>query len=198
MLIYKYILFVVCTCICVSVCETIFSVVSDVEFGGVYMDLDHILLKPQDDLRNYSVVMGIETPDVAYGNGMFMGRPGAKFLETWYSSYHTFNDNDWAYHSTLVPFNIHRLHPELELHLEDSFFKPHYDNIVKQFYTDKYNWTNLYGMHLYNSHGRNFLVGRFETQDSSLGEVTRHILYGDRLMCFGSSNKTEPVRVRGM
>lgn len=157
------------------------------------MDTDHILLNPLDSLRNYSVVMGVEIPGQNFGNGMFMGKPNAKFFDVWYDAYQSFNDNEWAIHSTIMPYRLHSIFPLVDLHVVDTFFKPDYSRIRDEFYKNKYNWTKLYGMHLYVRMNKEFFEGRLESQKSSLGEITRHVLFGDSAACVNTGTLV-PVR----
>lgn len=160
------------------------------------MDTDQVVLNPLDELRNYSVVMASAIPNTNYGNGMFMGRPGAEFLNLWYESYQTFNDNQWGFHSTIMPYQLHKQHPEIDLHIIHSFFRPYFALIEKEFYQEFYNWTSLHAIHLYVRLFPKYFQGNIEQQNSSLGQVTRYVMFGDRNRCFGNVNVSTPVRWR--
>lgn len=148
------------------------------------MDYDHILLNSLDNLRNYSVVMGIETDGLNLGNGMFLASPGAKFLDLWYDSYQSFNDEEWGVHSTIMPYKLNHIFPKLNVHVLDVLFKPTNRMLLYEMYTRTYNWTNLYGVHLYSRYSKRYMSRKLESLDSSMGEMTRRILYGDSQACF--------------
>ncbi|KAK7501802.1 hypothetical protein BaRGS_00006888, partial [Batillaria attramentaria] len=166
------------------------------QFGGVYSDTDHIVLNPLDDLLNHSVVMGIENKDKNFGNGFYMGKAGAEFLKLWHAAYRTFDDGRWGEHSCIVPFKLHKNHSEVALHVVDSFFRPNGMSIPSKFYTGHYNWTELYGVHLYQRVYKQYFQGKIETRNTSLGEITRHVLFGDSGACFGEKKdvKLTPLR----
>ncbi|XP_076448484.1 uncharacterized protein LOC143285143 [Babylonia areolata] len=154
------------------------------KFGGVYQDTDYILLNPVEDLRNYSVVMGVTIPNVNYCNCIFMGKPAADFLNVWYDSYRTFDDKAWGNHSTMMPYQIHQERPELGFHEVNTFVTPYFKNMSEQFYENFLDWKRLHGIHLYNRGHSKYLKGRLDQQNSSLGQVSRHVLFGDSQACF--------------
>ncbi|XP_076448647.1 uncharacterized protein LOC143285275 [Babylonia areolata] len=156
------------------------------KFGGVYQDTDYILLNPVEDLRNYSVVMGKTIPNVNYCNCIFMGKPAAEFLNVWYDSYRTFNDSVWAFHSTKMPYQIHQQRPDLGFHEVNTFVTPYFADIGRLFYHKFLNWKRLHGLHLYHRQSEHHFKGRFYEKNSSLGQVSRHILFGDSQACFGN------------
>lgn len=147
------------------------------------MDIDHVIINPLGKLLNYSVVMSVETEGLAIGNGMFLGKPGARFLDIWYDSYQSFNDKEWGSHSVIMPFNLKKIFTQTGLHLEINMFKP-YDRIqIHEMYNNHYNWTILYGIHLYSRISKQYLNERLETFNSSMGEIVRRILYGNHMSC---------------
>ncbi|XP_076448645.1 uncharacterized protein LOC143285273 [Babylonia areolata] len=153
------------------------------KFGGVYQDTDYFLLNPLKDLRKYSVVMGNEITNTNYCNCMIMGKAAASFLKVWYNSYRTFNDSVWAFHSGIMPYRIHQERPELAFHEVNTFVTPSYRNIKRLFYENFLDWKRLHGLHLYTRLFPRYIKIRFDQQNSSLGQVTRHILFGDSEVC---------------
>ncbi|KAK7497783.1 hypothetical protein BaRGS_00010917 [Batillaria attramentaria] len=154
------------------------------KFGGIYSDFDYVLLNPLDDLLHHNVVMGMESG--RFGNGFYMGQPGATFFKYWYDSYHTFNDGDWAGHSCAVPYEIFKKHPNL-VHVVNTFHEPNWSIIHTDFYTKPFNWTKVYGIHLYSKLFSGILNRKLETLKSSVGEITRYTLFGNSQACL---NKT--------
>lgn len=164
-----------------------------IKFGGIYSDTDHIVLNPLDPLLHHSVVMGIENEDQNFGNGFYLGQAGAEFLRLWYDSYHTFNDTEWGEHSCIVPFKLHKKHPDVALHVVDSFFRPNGMHVTFQFFSAYYNWTEMYGVHLYQRVYTEYFVGWLENKKSSLGEITRHVLFGSSKACTGTNFPVESL-----
>ena len=157
------------------------------EYGGVYLDTDHLVLRPLDDLLNNSAVIGTETKGSQCGNGFLLAEPGAKFLQLWLSNYTDFRDSQWAEHSTFRPYRLSLDYPHL-VRVVDSFFRPNYNEIPAFFDRKKvprYDWAKHYGVHLYTRIVRNLLYGgtRIDRQDNVIGDMVRHILFGHQHAC---------------
>ncbi|KAK7477594.1 hypothetical protein BaRGS_00031142, partial [Batillaria attramentaria] len=165
------------------------------KFGGMYFDTDYLIVNPLEDLRNHSAVLGVEIPGTNFANGVILGKAGAEFLDLWYESYHTFNDKQWAQHSTILPYKLHKAHPNVSLHVVNTLVDPHYQHIKKKFYDNFFDWKSKHGIHLYVRMFSQYFEDNFETKNSSLGQVSRNILFGDSDVCFeGMTNAGELVR----
>ena len=156
------------------------------EYGGVYADTDHLVLRSLDDFLNRSTVVGRET-DKQIGNGFLIAEPGAEFLRIWLSNYTDFQDGQWAVHSTIRPHLLAIDFPHLVL-VVDTFFRPNYMEIDAYFNRKKtptYPWSSRHGLHLYTSLVRQYVYGkpRLDKQDHVIADVVRHILYGDQHAC---------------
>nr|KAG5692619.1 hypothetical protein BaRGS_030047 [Batillaria attramentaria] len=164
------------------------------KFGGMYFDTDYLIVNPLEDLRNHSAVLGVEIPGTNFANGVILGKAGAEFLDLWYESYHTFNDKQWAQHSTILPYKLHKAHPNVSLHVVNTLVDPHYQDIKKKFYDNFFDWKSKHGIHLYVRMFNQYFEDNFETKNSSLGQVSRNILFGDSDVCFeGMTNAGELV-----
>ncbi|KAK7508139.1 hypothetical protein BaRGS_00000378 [Batillaria attramentaria] len=164
-------------------------------FGGLYIDTDYLVLNPIDNLRNYTVVMGNTIPNYNYANGVFMGRAGAEFFDLWYHGYRTFSDSVWGYHSTILPYELHKQFPNVPFHAVDTFMRPYFKDIGEKFFKKLFDWEGKHGIHLYVRLFKKYFSGLmdFERQNSSLGLVSRHILFGDRQACFGGLDATNKL-----
>ncbi|PAA80835.1 hypothetical protein BOX15_Mlig026037g1, partial [Macrostomum lignano] len=151
-------------------------------FGGVYLDIDVLVLKPLDPLRKFDFTIGRE---VSYGlcNGIFMSAPSATFLAMWHTAYQVFDDNAWGDHSVKLPHSMQLAFPDLCHVEEDSLDRP--------------NWTSeevvwIYGIgqqHHWDWRRKNYAVylyGKFNNENlssvrslnSMYGEMCRYILFG--------------------
>ncbi|KAK7488884.1 hypothetical protein BaRGS_00019841 [Batillaria attramentaria] len=167
-----------------------------IKFGGIYCDMDHIVLKPLHEVLQHTVVMGKEESDAHFGNGFFLGKPDSIFLKLWYESYRTFDDKVWAYNSIVVPAKLYKERGvDLGVHVVDSFFRPDWCKATEEFYENLYEWRNSYGVHLFHNGNRKFFTGRLDTFKNSLGEITRYILFGRSYLCTGNKTVGEPVRL---
>jgi hypothetical protein len=105
-----------------------------IECGGVYADIDTVFVNEfPDSLFENSFVMGLEKVDwtaaaarAAGGslcNALIMGERGADFARLWLARMFEDFDGTWSRHSTYLPYQLSREHPEL-IHVEpeQSFF----------------------------------------------------------------------------
>lgn len=94
--------------------------------GGIYLDMDIVVLNSFDDLLQHKNVMGIE-PSQGLCNAVILCETNSLFIDTWYNSYRTFQNNKWNYHSIKMPFNIAQtMQNEIEIVDYYSFFYPFY------------------------------------------------------------------------
>ena len=152
-------------------------------FGGIYLDTDEVLLQPMNDLLQHHVTMGWERRNHSFGNGLFLAEPNSPFLNAWYNKYKKFTNAWWGYFSTVVPRQLYIQHPEFNIHVVDTFFRPDLWNITKLLYEAHYDWSNHYALHLYYRRNQKYFRGNFEQRNTTLGEIARHILFGDKKKC---------------
>ena len=146
--------------------------------------MDQFLLRPVDDLRANHVTIGTEREDWNCGNGLIFSEGEAEFLRLWLSNYATFNDKNWADHSTRIPFILSKGYPHL-VTVVDSFFRPNFMHIHPLFRSAAFDWTQLYGLHLYARMNQKYFQQKtgLDKQNCTVGEITRYILYGDKNAC---------------
>jgi len=101
--------------------------------GGIYADIDTLFVSPlPKSFFERPFTMGQEPADWsptareaggALCNAWMMGEPGAPFVREWLSRIHSSFDGSWSAHSTILPFQLSREHPEW-IHIEPprSFF----------------------------------------------------------------------------
>lgn len=128
-----------------------------IEFGGIYMDLDTICVKPFTNLLNNKFVIGRQGKWRKMGlcNAVMMSEKKSEFAKIWLSEYKSFrskgHDKYWAEHSVALPLKLSLEHIDL-LHIEnfDSFHYPLYYplSLLKMF---KFNlkYKNAYCHHLW-------------------------------------------------
>jgi len=159
------------------------------EFGGIYLDADVIVLKSFDPLRRYRTTMGREN---SYGvcNGIIVSAKRAPFIRMLLEQYDSYTgDNEvWAYRSVLVPHTLSTVFQGL-IHIEEtSLHRPNWQEL-DQIYEKSYNWTNNYAMHLWvglqirtNVSFVPQSVADIDCNNSTIGHMGRHVYYGSELM----------------
>lgn len=97
--------------------------------GGVYMDMDVILLRSFDRFRynERDIILGYEGGD-RHGlcNAVIVGRKNASFVTRWMESYIDFKPfNEWNYHSVILPKKLGEAHlDEICMLSPTAFFWP--------------------------------------------------------------------------
>jgi len=154
------------------------------EQGGLYIDLDVIVVRPLDSLFHFDVVLGAETPDLL-GSGLILARrPGAEFIRRWRQAYaDKFDDARWNEHACRVPMTLARRYPGI-VHVEwFSMHRPNWDE-RQWLYTDGWlwDWSSNYAVHLwFRTHPTDVVYDPVSIRrlNTTTGEVLRHIYYGD-------------------
>ncbi|XP_064635469.1 uncharacterized protein LOC135492763 [Lineus longissimus] len=154
-------------------------------YGGIYTDLDVIVLKSFDPLLKYNTTMGYETgAGAANGlcNGIIISRPHAKFLEIWHNEYRSFKDWEWAIHSVILPAQLATKYPSL-IHTEaKTLHRPNWREI-KWLYNNGtiYDWSQNYAVHLwYRFHNVDHNPEDIKAINTTMGEMFRYIYYGKK------------------
>jgi glycosyltransferase involved in cell wall biosynthesis len=96
------------------------------------------------------------------GNAVILAKPNSRFIKRWYNSYTTFDDNNWNYHSIVLPGRLASDHPD-EIHLLDysRFFWPLWNEKgLQKFYVEKvYDFGAMgYLNHLWESKALRFVL----------------------------------------
>ena len=83
------------------------------EFGGVYMDLDILLLAPLDAHFAHPMTLAHEGVDgsIGLGNALMFAARNASFVHKWYGRYHGFSDAVWNGFSLRLPFELRLAEP---------------------------------------------------------------------------------------
>jgi len=156
-----------------------------INYGGIYLDSDILVLKSFDPLLRHNYVMGRVTPD-QINSGIVLSRRGEAFLSLWLESYKSYKGKGETYthKATIVPHKLAELYPHLIHVEEESLNKPNWKpEGMRQLYTGHYNWSDNYAIHLWHRYLPSGVSVPKKPEDiehlnSTLGEVIRFILYG--------------------
>jgi hypothetical protein len=130
--------------------------------GGVYADIDTLFIRPYPDrLYQHPFVMGHElvdphVPSATLGgslcNAVLLSEPGARFAQLWQQQMASSFDGSWSRHSTFLPYEISRAHPEtIAVEPESSFFHLDWtrEGIRRLFETSETLPDSVYSLHLW-------------------------------------------------
>lgn len=172
------------------------------DYGGLYVDLDLIIVRPIDDLlrriaavteaqaaagsptSSSVVTMGAETPEMLGSGFILSPRPGAEFIRLWRRAYaNGFVDSDWNRHSVYVPMELARRHPGLVQIEWFSINRPNwYERSWLYGHGRLWDWSSNYAVHLwYRDRPRDdvdYDPVTIRGLNTTVGEVFRHIYYG--------------------
>ncbi|KAL4229573.1 hypothetical protein ACF0H5_012612 [Mactra antiquata] len=153
-----------------------------INYGGIYLDFDEVILRPLDTLRQYNHTQGHEL-SFTMGSQLVMSRKNATFLQLWYQSYRDNYRKIWAYNALWVPNGLAKKYPKL-IHVEGyNFTRPSWKN-AKDIFDNNYDWSTNYGMHMYARwYKRPIDVKIIRTLNTTVGSVSRHILFGNKELC---------------
>ena len=108
-----------------------------IRHGGIYLDLDVIVLRPMAPLLNGAAFVIGREGDEAHGgfhglcNAVLLAKPNASFLVRWLEEYRTFGEGDgdpWSEHSVQRPVALAAAHPdEVRVLPFSAFFWPDWD-----------------------------------------------------------------------
>ncbi|KAM0787013.1 hypothetical protein ACM66B_006281 [Microbotryomycetes sp. NB124-2] len=103
------------------------------DYGGVYLDVDVLVLKDLAPLYKHATVMGMESqpdtdprlPPSGLCNAVILSRPFSPFISRWMETYRTFSKDKWAKHSVTTPWDLAQAYPsEVSVLNKFAFFWP--------------------------------------------------------------------------
>lgn len=161
------------------------------EYGGMYLDTDHILLKSLDPYRNFDATIGLDYKKTA-ANSIVISKRDSMFIKIWYETYHSFSNMDGNKHSQITPYKLSQKHKDLVHVVEDLLLSPNPSQLAS-IYSTNVTWSDKYGMHLhfklhdkFNEDTLSFESIKF--MSSTVGTMARHILYGVTDSCSTKSS----------
>lgn len=150
-----------------------------IKYGGIYVDLDVIALRSFDSLLKYDVTIGAETPNLL-GSGVILSKRNSTFLNMWFERYRSFNDQNWNYHSGVLPMQLANRHPEL-IHIDwFAINRPNWFERDWLYTPGKFwDWSGNLAIHLwYQSYNVDHDPHSIRTLNTTVGEIFRYIYYG--------------------
>ena len=159
---------------------------SAVEYGGVYLDTDQLVLQPLDKFRDAATTIGLDySSQVA--NSLIIAKRGAPFLKYWIESYKSFSKNDGNKHSQVIPFKLARKYKKYVDIVGDEFSYPNAHSI-SDLYAKNVPWRSKYGVHMHlklrqRFFDKSFTFESIKTMNTTAGAIARYILYGNDQLC---------------
>ncbi len=148
--------------------------------GGIYLDLDVLVLQSFYPLRVYNITMGLEYrgDPGRLNNGVILASKSSEFLRMWRQSYSTFRKREWDDHSAIVPYMYYRSHPDL-IHVEENSINFPSGKRLDLIYDKMYNHSRNYAIHLWEElHDIDHNPYDIRTMNTTFGKIARSIHYG--------------------
>jgi hypothetical protein len=129
--------------------------------GGIYLDLDFILLKPLTDLMNNKFVMGYERPNSSnyMCNAVIMTEADSPFIADWLNIYKKswgesfIPSSEWMGHSVIIPSMLNKkYHYMTSIQNYDAFYPFLWDDFsILADNDNNQTYENSYGFHLWDT-----------------------------------------------
>ncbi|XP_077867480.1 uncharacterized protein LOC144356687 [Saccoglossus kowalevskii] len=157
------------------------------EYGGIYMDCDVIVVQSLEPLRHYDYVMGREDP-THLNNGILIARKDSLFLKMYYEGYRFYKRSCWGCDSILYPNALAIQFPGLIKIENKRLVQPNWDKTWQIFF-GYYKWWRYhhYTIHTYirvcpEMKGReiNYNATNIKTLRTTFGALCRFIYYGSK------------------
>ena len=139
------------------------------QFGGVYLDLDVVLLRPLDVLLTspQELVLAHEgiSGSIGAGNALMLARSNASVLGEWYGRYHSFSDHVWNGFSVRLPMEFAIKSPERVRALDyTAFYWPPWNpwGIAQLYRSQRCLVRDQHAVHLWETKMWASLLGRLE------------------------------------
>lgn len=148
-------------------------------YGGIYLDTDMVVLKPLNEFLRYEMVIGWPYSDYI-GNQILIADKKARFLRLWLNGYKQYRPFMWYYNAGQNPTDeILAKHPSL-VHRVPLLFGVH--NLLSKLHgtNEWHDWRRYYAIHLLSRHHpasqhvNETVIGSLKTPFS---ELARWLLY---------------------
>ena len=151
------------------------------QFGGVYLDIDTICVKPWKDLLNERVVLATQIPIPGICNAIMMTEPKSEFFKIWLDRYEKpFNPDGWEESSIFLPLEIMITNfDKVTMKNPDTFFIPHFKETEKIFELPQDIPDNLVSLHLWESYTLKHMKN---INDWNWCIDNKHTLYGKMML----------------
>ena len=173
------------------------------KYGGIYLDIDTICVRPFTPLLDNSFVIGEQiSPNgitiQGFCNAVLLAEPNNEFVNAWYKTYHNFrsvplgenvnigggkNYAYWDEHSVYIPKYLAENKLELSSHIEDykNFHFPIWDEKgLKMLFEEDHVFPEAYCHHLWESVSWNYLnnlsVDYINKVDTTYNKIARRFL----------------------
>ena len=153
-------------------------------YGGIYLDTDTVIIKSLEALRKYPCTMSKQSSGYI-SSAFIMAVKNATFLHKWLDGYkYDYKAESYLYNAMEYPLLIIEKFEKL-IHVEYGKLSRPWSQIGFKIYNTNYKWVGIYGIHLFSrSYKKPMTTERVKYFNSTVGSICRHVLFGDKELCF--------------
>ncbi|XP_055867093.1 uncharacterized protein LOC106078100 [Biomphalaria glabrata] len=145
--------------------------------GGIYLDLDMVVLRSLEPLLGFDLTAGLMSP-VEIANAFLISRRRNAFLKDWYIGFQDY-EAKWTF-TMEKAYNLSRQNV-CQVYIVPDLYRPFWNEMPlllnSSFYFD---WTRSYAIHIWTKNGKiPSTVDSIQTDNSTISQVFRFVLYGD-------------------
>ncbi|KAL4224959.1 hypothetical protein ACF0H5_015655 [Mactra antiquata] len=159
-----------------------------IEYGGIYLDMDMVLVRSIDSLINFPFVLSSQKFGI-FGSAFIMSEINATFLHLWMNEYRIdYRPNSNIYNAMFATRKLAKKKEHKHLiHVEPFTISRPYGMSRYSIYNSTkatYNWSHIYGIHTFiRIFPRTSNETTIKTMNNTFGSICRHIFYGDKELC---------------
>ncbi|KAI8775156.1 serine/threonine-protein kinase Chk1 [Biomphalaria glabrata] len=149
--------------------------------GGIYLDVDQVVLRSLDSLLVYNVSLGLLNEATGMGNAFIAAKRWDSFLRDWYLGYKDFQNNTWGYNSMKVSKGLYLTNKSRVNLITELIYRPQFWELPLLLNESvAFDWRKNYAMHVWTAHGKlPKTIQEIQTGNSTVLQVFRYIIYGD-------------------
>ncbi|KAJ8309522.1 hypothetical protein KUTeg_014396 [Tegillarca granosa] len=136
-----------------------------------------------DPLRDYNFTLS-KAFDYNLSNGLIMSVPHAKFANIWYKEYKSYDPKQWGTHSTILPYKLSKIYPNL-IHVEEKTFVKPNGGELDMLFKENFDWSKNYAIHLFIRFYRDHIydINVIRNLNTTMGSVARYTLFDSKELC---------------
>lgn len=168
-------------------------------YGGIYLDIDTICVKPWNDLLNNKFVIGNEITDsgrnMGLCNAIMMSEKNNEFVKIWLYYYEqVFNPDGWQESSTFLPNEISKQYKDITILPREYFLYPSWDRL-ELIFEDCYDIPEqMIALHYCNHHSKKIYLDNITGFEWAIDNS--YTLYGKLLMnVYDKLNELGPLKM---
>ncbi|XP_035824771.1 uncharacterized protein LOC101856087 isoform X2 [Aplysia californica] len=159
------------------------------EFGGIYLDTDSVLLQPLDVFRTATFAVSRESTQDTMSNAVMIASPNNTFARVWLGEYASYDGSSWGSHSVVRLTELAGRRPDLVQGMGPIFIRYGYKEVDRLYEKECRLGTDDFGIHLYRKkYPEHADLEYIKRARSTFARISRYVLFGNGVVCPYSSS----------